>query len=299
MRRPILADDQSIDAPADAALPWWSRLNEVRAAVRIPVKLGLFIVVLVAVLFPSPRLLIRQVHRLAHLDRMIEPDAPGLDALIRQLQADLPADATRRQIQRRVQALVRKTIPYDWDWNTWGVADYIPTVAELLDKGREDCDGRAVLAASLLRRLGQPASLATDLRHVWVAVGKDELMGPGGAKSAVSTPTGTRVRWRTLHNVPRTLAFGAAVFPLIRELILLATAFVLLMYPKTPLRWLIGGAVLLAVGLAFLRLGVDVQPDFRGFTERLWASWAGLLFLLAGVTCLWRTGRRVRMQDRT
>ena len=274
-------------------------MNEARAAVRVPVKLGLFAVVLVAVLFPSPRLLIRQVDRLAHLDRMIEPDAPGLDALVRQLQAGLPADATRRQIQQRVQTFVRKTIPYDWDWNTWGVADYIPTVAELLDKKREDCDGRAVLAASLLRRMGQPASLATDLRHVWVAVGKDELMGPGGAKSAVSTPTGTRVDWRTLHNVPRSLAFGAAVFPLVRELILLATAFVLLMHPKTPARWLIGGAVLLLVGLASLRLGVDVSPDFRGYTERLWASWVGLIFVSAGMACLWEMGRRVRIQEGT
>jgi len=283
-----------MDRPKHPAARWWVDLNETRPVLRVPVKLLMFLVVVLLVLYPKPHLLMRVVHRLRHLHGLIEPNAPALAELDRRFRTDLPAGLSAREVQKRVEAFVHKTIPYDWDWNTWGVAVYIPTVAEVLDKGREDCDGRAVLAASLLRRLGQKASLVTDIRHMWVAVGKDELMRPGGPKSAVSTPTGTRVDWRTLRNVPRSLAFGAAVFPLVRELILIAAAVALLWHPRTGPRWLVAGAVLLLIGLAFLRLGVHVAPDLTGFTERPWASWLGLIHGLVGLGCLWWVARRAR-----
>ncbi len=277
---------------------FWSVLNEASGWCRVPVKLVIFAIVLVLVLFPRPRLLVRQIYRLQHLDQMIDPQAPELDAVVERFQANLPENLTPRQIRKRVQAFVYETIPYDWDWNTWDVADYIPTVGELLAKGREDCDGRAVLAASLLRRLGQEASLATDLRHIWVVVKKDhekdELMGPGGRKSAVSTPRGTRVNWRTVGNVPRSLAFGVAVFPLSRELIVLVTLIALLLHPKMSRCWLGAGVALLLGGWVFLRLAVTVSPDFRGHVERDWASWVGLVLVLVGMGCLTWASRRGR-----
>ena len=273
---------------------FWSVFNEAPGWCRVPVKLLIFAIVLVLVLFPRPRLLVRQIDRLRHLDRLIDPRAPKLDAVVRRFQADLPENLTPRQIRKRVQAFVYETIPYDWDWNTWDVADYIPTVGELMAKGREDCDGRAVLAASLLRRLGQKASLATDLRHIWVVVERDELMGPGGWKSAVSTPKGTRVHWRTVGNVPRSLAFGVAVFPLARELIVLVTIVALLLHPKMPRRWLGAGVVLLLGGWVFLRLAVTVSSDFRGTVERDWASWVGLVLVVGGLGCLAWASRRGR-----
>lgn len=229
-----------------------------------------------------------------HLGQLIEPNAPELNRFVAALEANMPADLTPRQLQKRVERFVYKTIPYEWDWNTWGVADYVPTIGELASMGREDCDGQAVLAASLLRRLGQDASLATDLRHVWVVVGKDELMNPGKEKSAVSTPTGTRVRWRTIGNVPRSLAFGTAVFPLTRELILLVTVVVLLIHPRMSRRSIVIGIVLLLDGLMFLRLGVYVPATYRGFTERTWASWVGLAHVLVGLGWLMWVAHRAR-----
>jgi len=282
--------------PGWAVVRWFSALNGIRAGVRVPVKIVIFAAVLLLVLFPRPWLLVRHVDRLRHLDRLIEPNAPGLEALGQQLQTNLPTGLTNRQIHKRVEQFVHKTIPYDWDWNTWGVADYIPTVGELLKMGREDCDGRAVLAASLLRRLGQKSYLATDLRHVWVGVGRDELMGPGGPKTAISTPTGTRLNWRTVENVPRTLAFGTAVYPLPRELIVLATMVLLLAHPQMRLRWFLSGTALLVAALVFLRLGVDLVPGHRGFTERIWPSWLGLIVAILGVAWLGWWAHRARVQ---
>ena len=46
---------------------------------------------------------------------------------------------------RGVEKFVYGHVPYAWDWDTWGVADYLPSVAEVRRMGREDCDGRAVV----------------------------------------------------------------------------------------------------------------------------------------------------------
>jgi hypothetical protein len=278
-------------------LEHWSTFCDAHIIVRAPIKLLIFAVVLLFVLFPNPRLMVEHIRRLQDLDAMIEPNAPALTNLAEHLEANLPTGLSRRQLQKHVQAFVYEAVPYDWDWNTWGVADYVPTVGELMAMGREDCDGRAVLAASLLQRMGQDAHLATDLRHVWVVAGKDELMGPGGAKSAVSTPTGTRINWRTLSNVPRSLAFGAAVFPITRELILLITIVVLLAHPRMSPWWLVVGIILLLDGLLFLRLGVHVSPGFRGFTEQLWASWLGLIHAVVGLGWLTWAARRARWRS--
>lgn len=269
-------------------------LNPSSLPVRVVVKLLILGVVVFLVLFPRPGLFVRQVHRLRHLDELIEPNSPALAQWHAQLQAELPGHLSPLQLQKRVEAFVYKHIPYDWDWNTWGVVDYTPTVEELLLKGREDCDGRAVLAASLLRRMGQDAHLVADLKHMWVAVGSHELMSPGRTRSLISTPTGSRFNWRTLWHVPRSLAFGIGVFPLGRELVVLATLVVLLSHPHMGRSPFLVGVVLLLDALLFLRLAVYAEPRANLLVERNWPSWIGLVHLLAGLTCLWWAARRAR-----
>lgn len=265
-----------------------------RAWIRVPLKLAVFLVVLLLVLFPDPRLMLRHIERTTHLDQIIDPNAPELADMVREIEANMPPNPTTRQVRKRVERFVYETIPYDWDWNTWGSVDYVPTVAELMEMGREDCDGRAVLAASLLRRMGQDACLASDLRHVWVVVGKDELMGPGGPKTTVSTPTGTKINWGTLGNIPRSLAFGLAVFPLNRELIVLAAMVLLVAHRRMSPCRLIVGVVLMLDGLMFLRLGVGAAPGRHGYTEQVWASWLGLIHATVGLCILWWASGRAR-----
>ena len=154
-------------------------------------------------------------------------------------------------------------VPYAFDWDTWGVMDYLPTVSEVFARGREDCDGQAVVAASLLRRLGYDAWLVTDLKHTWVAARErnvpnapvEQTMSPGeGGQSLVGGATGTHASLVNLvPNVLRSLAFGVAVFPLGRELIIAAALCLLTMQPRSSVVRRLAGCGAILVALMLLR----------------------------------------------
>lgn len=203
-----------------------------------------------------------------------------------------------------VQKIVYERVAYEWDWNTWGMADYLPTVDEMFAAAdargeghlREDCDGRAVIAASLMRRLGYDARIVTDLRHVWVATECGDWMGPGMAKALVSSQAGNRADLRAAsRNLLPALTFGIAVFPWTRELILVVAGFILLYHRRMPARTAVVGALLLIDGWLFMRCHIPIgQMPGEG------ASWPGIVGLLhviaaCGVMCRgsWRARRSV------
>lgn len=306
---------------ADPQNKWRGRS---RAWLRVPCKLLIFGVVTLFVLFPNPAQLARHLSRVANLNAMITPDAPALDGLERDVRGRIQhMDAQRNgyltsrrpdglppplthspdfsplDAQRVVEAVVLERVGYEWDWNQWGCADYMPTVDELFDAAaargetpREDCDGRAVVAASLMRRLGYDARLVTDLRHVWVVTPQGQWMGPGGATTLASDESGTRFNAGTLlANIPISLSYGIAVFPMGRELIILVTAFVLMLRKHTSRRWAALGLLLLLQGLLFMRLGF-FAPQAVSREASAWPAWIGAIHLFAGFTVLWRAGRR-------
>ncbi|MFQ5430109.1 MAG: hypothetical protein ACE5E1_07335 [Phycisphaerae bacterium] len=294
--------------------------------VRVPLKLLVLGGVTFFVLFPYPRQFARHLSHLSNMEAMVEPDAPELAAWEAELKAELaeaekPAtpggdtaseDATdpSRRIPIAVQAFIYRKIAYGWDWDVWGSADYMPTVSEMFAQAaaapdgrmREDCDGRAIMAASLLRRLGVDASVATDLRHVWVVTPQGEWMGPGRKKTIVSTSRGNRMSLRTAwSNVPTALSFGLAVFPLWRELIILATAFLLLLRRGMTWRSAALGGLLLVQGLLFMRLGY-LAPERVSRSVSAWPAWVGGAHVLSGLVTLWwssiRAGRLATVSAR-
>ena len=125
-------------------------LNRLRWPLRIPVKWAIFAVVVLLVCFPYPHMLIRHVRHWRDPDALIAPDAQVLRPFVEEL-LPLLDNRSPEEALEHVERYVYEKIPYEWDWNTWGVADYLPTVEEVMEKGVEDCDGRAVIAASLLR----------------------------------------------------------------------------------------------------------------------------------------------------
>jgi hypothetical protein len=180
-----------------------------------------------------------------------------------------------------VESYVYRKIPYKWDWETWGMADYLPTVTEAIEMGYEDCDGRAVVAASILTHFGYDAKIVTDFTHVWVKTEHGEAMGPGKKKAVVATETGLEVRMDALAQLPRALAYGIAVFPWERELILILVAWLLMLRCN-------GGAYCngvalgsLLIGWLFLRAG---SVDHR--SPVLWLQLIGLASSAAGVFSL-------------
>jgi len=229
-------------------------INKLRWYLRWPCKWMIFAIVYMVVCFPYPSLLIRHFRHLSNPNALIEPDAPALQPWVAELREALPADLDPSEVLEHVEGFVIRHVPYQWDWITWGVVDYLPTVTEVIEKGQEDCDGRAVVAASLLRALGYNAWLVTDFAHMWVATDYGETMGPGRIKTVEVTEEGVRFQWAGLFELPRATAYGVAVFPPERELILVAAAWLLLLggagYARsaTSLLLLVGGLFMIRYG---------------------------------------------------
>jgi hypothetical protein len=254
------------------AWPWWRRA---------PVKLLIFAGVLVLTLYPKVWLLPAEIARLRDVDSVIEPDHPGLAALADEVRHTATAAAAPDdEVPRAVERVVYRHIAYAFDWETWGVMDYLPSVGEVLERNQADCGGRAVVAASLLRRLGYEAHLVCDLKHIWVATATGEIMSPGvGEKSLVGGAAGTRVQatWDTLSNVGRGLSYGIAVFPLGREVIILVGLWAVTIQPRSA-RWRrIAGSLLLSGALLSLRWAGASAEQIAAQPLWVWVGCAGAL----------------------
>ncbi len=289
---------------------------------RVALKWSIFATVTLVALFPNPLQLWRHLSRVCNLDAMVEPFAPELVEFESSFVAWMDGEDSRargkdqaqtgpwrerlgpRDVQKQVEKFVYRRVDYAWDWELWGSADYMPTVAEMYAQAaandgrlREDCDGRAVMAASLMRRLGYDSKLVTDLRHVWVETSEGRWMNPGRAATIKSAPEGSQTSiLATLTNVPVALSYGTKVFPIWREIVILLTAWALMRRPG--LSWpafLVGGALLFA-GLFFMRRGY-LAPEGVSTEVKSWPAWVGIVFVSSGLGWLaWASDRANRKQ---
>lgn len=271
----------------------WHTVHHWPLWLRWPVKVGVFALVLVLVLYPKLWLLPVWYQRLQHMNSVLDPNHPALEPLEERVRAAVAAGAAGGDVYAAVERQVCARVPYAFDWDVWGVMDYLPTVDEVFRVGREDCDGRAVVAASLLRRMGYDATLATDIKHVWVVTPQRELMSPGqGPKSLVGGRTGTEARLTlaSLSNVGRSLAYGVAVFPLARELIITAALCALTLHPWSRWQRRAVGCGLLFAALIVLRLA---GPSAGDLARQPLAVWLGAALAVSGwAALLWRSRPR-------
>lgn len=241
----------------------WNNLHRSHWLSRAITKIAAFLVVLLLVLYPRVWLVPICIERWCNINAALDADEPRLDPLEQEVRRAL-TDVSEADLLTTVEAVVYDHIPYAFDWETWGVMDYVPTVGEALAAGREDCDGRAVVAASLLRRLGYDAWVVSDLKHAWVVTRPpgvpdseiQELMSPGeGAHTLGADAPGTTslISAAAVANLGRALAFGVAVFPLGRELIVLSAIVVLTLHPRVGRGRAAIGIVLLFAALFPLR----------------------------------------------
>ncbi len=245
---------------------------------RWPIKCGILAFTVLAVCFPNPVRLARHLAHWRDPNALIEPDAAALAPMVVALRSQLTGLDDPRDALRAVEKFVHTEIPYDWDWNTWGSADYLPTVTEVIEMGREDCDGQAVVAASLLRNFGFETELVANFAHMWVRTDKGELMGPGKNKAVVATEHGPKLHLRGLLELPKSTAFGIAVFPLTRELIVLAVIWLMLIHRRR--RALHQGIWLVLFAVAFLLLR-SASHDYRN--PVVWLQWLAMATMVASV----------------
>jgi len=255
-------------------------LNDWKWRWRWPMKCAVLAMTVLMVCFPNPRLLLRHIQHYSNPNALIEPNAKSIEPWVQELAPMLSDDIEPREALKRVERFVYDKVPYEWDWNTWGTADYLPTVDEVVAMGKEDCDGRAVVAASLLRRFGFQADLVNDFAHVWVRTEYGDTMSPGKKPVLVTTDDGLIIDWSALTQLPRAAAYGVAVFPLGRELVILSMAWLLLLPIQGRAVYNLTGLVLLVGGLMLLRAG---GSDYRQPSN--WTQTVGLVLLISGTAC--------------
>lgn len=230
----------------------WTRLAQLPLPWRWLVKWLVFGAVVLFALYPHPRLALKQLDHFRHIESLIQPDLPGIAEINRKLDGQLREQGSRRDEFKTVERFVYNLIPYEYDWYNWGNLDYWPTTAEVLARKREDCDGRAVLAASILRARGfKSARIVANLNHVWVAVDDAELMGPQpdknfrrvGNKTVITLPA-----WRTWLDC----AAHINRFPAARSLLILAALLVLAYHPCRNLTGLLAATSAALVGFVLL-----------------------------------------------
>jgi hypothetical protein len=116
---------------------------------------GLLLIWTVLALYPNPLMLGRAIGQ--SWTPVVDADA------VRALAATLPNDPKLIE-----NAVLTTIVPYGVPWEVYGVPWYFPTPSEVLAAGRSDCQGRAVVLASLLKAKGIPFTLEASLDHIWV-----------------------------------------------------------------------------------------------------------------------------------
>ncbi|HPD31749.1 MAG TPA: hypothetical protein PLL20_17290 [Phycisphaerae bacterium] len=260
------------------------RLERAPFWIRWPVKWIVFAAVVFAVCYPHPSLLRRHLRNLKQIDKLPDPTEPMLQPMLRDLDEHLAAcgvtTSAPAQWLRQVQVFVNHRIPYAFDWDSWGVVDYLPTLPEIIQQGKEDCDGRAVVAAALIRAKIGEAQLVASSTHMWVSTPLGETMGPMGKPALASSAEGVRIRWTQFVNLTD-FATGVALFPLAREAIIVLTAWLLLLPAQIRnLQAFLCLLLLVEAWILFRLSGADpYQPSHWG------ARWA-LLHTLAAVVVI-------------
>ncbi|SES85493.1 hypothetical protein SAMN05660297_00734 [Natronincola peptidivorans] len=106
------------------------------------------------VLYPNPYRLGASIYRVIH---------PATNtAAVEDLAARAPSDP------KEIEKFVLEEIPYQYDWQTYGMPFYFPTAEEAIAKGTGDCKSRFVVLASVFEAKGIPYKQSFSLSHFWI-----------------------------------------------------------------------------------------------------------------------------------
>ncbi len=258
----------------------WAGLERMPWFWRVIAKGLLFLTVLVGVLYPHPVYLVRQVGHLRDTEALIQPDLPFIAEINREIDAKLPEHPTKAQELAAVERYVYQAIRYSYDWDIWMNVDYWPTAAEVWEKRTEDCDGRAVLSASILRARGfKDAKIVANINHAWVEAGGKGLMG------AEKDQNFRREGGKLVITLPKkeTLFTGLAQvrhFPAWRLAVLVLAAVLLVLHPARCWK---GFATASLSGFSGLALLYVWAMHSEGGKSGFWLLIASGVFLAASI----------------
>lgn len=229
-----------------------SRSRWLELAARLPI-LAMGILVL---LFPHPGRALREFRTLRDPNALIAPGDPAVERLSAEIDAAMPATLDRPGQIAWIEAFIEKRIVYAHDWDQWLNVDYWPTPSETVASGREDCDGIAVLTASVLKRRGFKPRIEASYEHVWLEVEGERILNPDKETNFDgehwSLPGfGLILSW---------LRYSLTSFPLWRWATLVLWAFFVLRWPNRR-RFVIEG-IAMTLLLVFASAAARLLPDF-------------------------------------
>jgi hypothetical protein len=116
---------------------------------------------ILVVLYPNP------LNLIVSLQRAFNPNIDPVS--VESLSRELPSDPAA------IEDAILQQIPYSYDWESYGMPWYVPTVEEVLERGEGDCKARTLVLASLFEAKGIPYRISWSPIHMWVEYeGKEE-----------------------------------------------------------------------------------------------------------------------------
>ncbi len=275
----------------NAILRLFGALNAMRSLPRLSIKSAVFLLTLLFVLFPNPFLLVKQIAHFNEPEQCIQTDFDGVDAALRSIDSLAGEAPDSAAVLAAVEQFVYDHVTYSYDWHSWGCVDYWPPAEQVYKGGVEDCDGRAILAVSLLRAHGfRSAHLVGNANHMWAAVDTFEIMGPRAEATFNNADGVTTIALPGFNALLTSLATAMTVFPGSRVLLLSLVVLLLCLHSAATRMQLLSAVTLLLGGLYLLKdWGGLFRRDIVGALslELLF----GLLLILAAFVL---AGRRLR-----
>lgn len=226
----------------------WDWLANRHWLVRLLFKLLIFSIVLLVVISPNPVLNIKQISAYLDTEALFTP-FPELETINAQIDSLLPDDYTFKDEYNTIVRFVYQHIPYQFDWDNWTNSEYWPSAADTWKRGREDCDGRAILAVAIFRFRGyKDANIVGSMKHLWIKVGDQELMGPDTEKLMVVEDGRKKMRMPSFFYMLDALAAQFDYYPIFRMVIILFAIVFLLYHPTKNVPLLLALLLMSAIG---------------------------------------------------
>ena len=242
-------------------------------------KLACFGAVALVVLNPNLKRAAMQLNHLRTPEACIQTDFPGMKNIQYQINRLAERDPTQPEGQL-VERFVLNRIRYVSDYENWWNIEYWPLAREVWELKQEDCDGRAILAASILRARGfSSATLMVGLDHMWVQVDANEktpgapqriegLLRPGrDAQIKIPKKPGTDHYLQLARAFAQPRALRETVMgvvsdiPALRRLLLIGVLLFLLYHPCTDTMGVIAlGAISIAAAAILTHTSPESSP---------------------------------------
>ncbi len=108
-------------------------------------------------LYPQPLNLGKSIYRL--FNPPVNPSAEGICSVLERTTSTCP---------REIEEVILTMLPYQYDWQTYNMPWYFPTVEEVLSIKTGDCKSRLIVLSSVLEAKQKNYQINASLTHIWV-----------------------------------------------------------------------------------------------------------------------------------